>query len=140
MRFAASFDAPAAILSVMLVDIGSHRRLTTAQVSTGSLVCGLDGPTIPTKRFAVERETSAYRILSRGWMDARNAEAPWARRRLEPDAWHRYAIAMEPFDQTVTAGDRLRLIIFGTDPEATTKPRGQRLSTINTASVTLELG
>lgn len=140
VRFAASFDAPAAILSVMLVDIGSHRRLTTAQVSTGSLVCGLDGPTIPTKRFAVERETSAYRILSRGWMDARNAEAPWARRRLEPDAWHRYAIAMEPFDQTVTAGDRLRLIIFGTDPEATTKPRGQRLITIDTASVTLELG
>lgn len=47
---------------------------------------------------------------------------------------------MEPFDQTVTAGDRLRLIIFGTDPEATTKPRGQRLITIDTASVTLELG
>lgn len=135
VEFEASFDSPAAILSVMLVDVGTHERLTCEQETVGSMRCGLNGPEIELKRFVTEREPSPYRVLTRGWTNAQNVDGSWTKRRLEPGRRYHYAIDMEPFERMIPAGDRLRLIVFGVDPEATVKPSGTRRIAVDPASV-----
>lgn len=134
VSFSASFDSPTAILSVMLVDVGAHPRLTGDQEPTGrTLQCGLHGPAVELQRFV--REPSPYRVLARGWMNAQNYAGAWVKHVLEPGRTYRYDIELEPFEQTIMAGDHLRLIIFGTDPEATVTPHTVRRITIDPRTV-----
>ncbi len=71
VSFDASLDKPTAILSAMLVDLGEEKRITAEEVEAGN----------GEFTFGYEAEPSAFKVISRGWLNAQNRSALWRKRR-----------------------------------------------------------
>lgn len=112
VSFEAAIDQPTAILSAMLVDLGEDTRLTNEEVPTA------DGQFA----FGVEKEPSAYRVISRGWLNAQNRSCLWSKEEIRPGQFYSYAFDMVPTDYTIRQGHKLALIVYGIDAEATQRP------------------
>ena len=124
VSFRAACQAPTAILSAMLVELGEECRLTPEQetVQPGGLVWGLNTPVGDWKRFRVENTPSSFKVISRGWMNAQNRRNNYCKDEIEPGVFYDYAFSMVPMDHTVPAGRQLCLILYGMDVEATQRP------------------
>ncbi len=124
VSFRAACQAPTAILSAMLVEVGSQKRLTCQQqvVQAGGIHWGLNTPNSDLKRFQMEEEPSPFKVISRGWMNAQNRRNSFCKDAIKPGVFYDYQFAMVPMDHTVKAGNRLCLILYGTDVEATQRP------------------
>ena len=70
----------------------------------------------------VGREPSAFKVISRGWMNAQNRRSHYCKDTIEPGVIYDYQFSMVPMDHTVRAGRRLCLVLYGTDVEATQRP------------------
>lgn len=112
VSFDAAIDRETAILSTMLVDLGASRRITEEQISHE------DG----TYSFGVEEESSPYKVISRGWLNAQNRSCQWRKERIAPGETYHYEIEMVPTDYVLEPGHELALILYGIDAEATPRP------------------
>lgn len=124
VSFRAACQSPTAILSAMLVELGTQNRLTCEQqvVQPDGILWGLHTPTSDLKSFKVEEEPSPFKVITRGWMNAQNRRNNYCKDVIEPGKFYDYQFTMVPMDHTVRSGNRLCLILYGTDVEATQRP------------------
>lgn len=124
VSFRAACRASTAILSAMLVELGEECRLTPEQevVQAGGIPWGNNTPLGDWKRFRSEEKPSAFKVISRGWMNAQNRRSHYCKDTIEPGVIYDYQFSMVPMDHTVRAGRRLCLVLYGTDVEATQRP------------------
>jgi len=129
VSFTAAIDKPTAILSAMLVDLGEDRRITARQDKNE------DGSFL----FGLEEEPSAYKVITRGWMNAQNRSSNWSKEEVCPGEFYEYSFSMIPMDYRLRKGHKLALLIYGTDAEATQRPSVVTSVTVKTASIDTEL-
>ena len=113
--FRASFDRPTAVLSAMMVDLGEMKRLSTGTILTGN-------PDDPDEFvFKQEEEPSAYKVITRGWLNAQNRTSTWSKEEIIPGEFYDYRVDMVETDYTLRAGHRLELVLYGTDADFTVR-------------------
>lgn len=129
IEFDAAIDQPTAILSAMLVDLGTDYRLTDEEVSieNGQFI------------FGTEKEPSSYKVITRGWLNAQNRNSIWSKEEIEPNQYHHYCFDMVPTDHTVKKGHQLALILYGIDAEATQRPSTVTQITIKAHSIKMNV-
>lgn len=115
ISFKASLNRGTAILSAMLVDIGSCKRLTEEELHP-----------MPEKdealfEFGLEAEESKYRVITRGWLNAQNYKSLKYKSKLKEGESYEFSFDMVPIDYSVKKGHKLALIIYGTDAEFTVR-------------------
>ncbi len=123
ISFEAALNKNTGILSAMLVDYGKDKRysLKTETVAKNKLKWGINTPIGDIVRFQREKFESDYRIISRGWMNAQNINNNYSKLELEENKFYKFSFNMIPTDYEVKEGHKLRLIIYGTDPEFTVR-------------------
>ena len=125
LSFDAAIDRETAILSAMLVDLGEACRITEEEIQHP------DG----TYTFGLEKEPSAYKVISRGWLNAQNRSCLWSKEKIVPGEFCHYAIDMVPTDHVLASGHKLALILYGIDAEETQRPDTVTNITVDTASI-----
>ena len=133
LAFDAALDNGTAILSAMLVDLGEDHRITAKEIKVG------DEGDPDLYRFGLEEQPSAYRVISRGWLNAQNRSSLYCKDALEIGIPYRYEIDMIPTDYSVKAGHKLALILYGIDAQATQRPDTVTRITVNLDSVTTQI-
>ncbi|MGI6176908.1 MAG: CocE/NonD family hydrolase [Eubacterium sp.] len=125
VRFSAAIDSDNAILSAMLVDIGRERRLTVTQkeLSSGEFM------------FTEEEEPSEYSVISRGWLCAQNRSGLREKKPVVPGEFFTYEFEMIPAFRELIPGHKLRLIVYGTDPQCTERPYKKTEIRVDTSSL-----
>ena len=123
--FDAAIDRETAILSAMLVDLGEACRITEEEIQHP------DG----TYTFGLEKEPSAYKVISRGWLNSQNRSCLWSKEKIVPGEFCHYAIDMVPTDHVLASGHKLALILYGIDAEETQRPDTVTNITVDTASI-----
>lgn len=109
------------LISVMLVEYGESKRLTTNQkfLDNEIITLGRDSSTMKKFIFQEEEIASKYKIISRGHLNLQNREGREKKIQLIPNKEYRYIINMIPTVYTIRKGNKLGLIIYGTDVEIT---------------------
>ena len=125
LSFDAAIDRETAILSAMLVDLGEACRVTEEEIQHP------DG----TYTFGLEKEPSAYKVISRGWLNAQNRSCLWSKEKIVPGEFCHYEIDMVPTDHVLASGHKLALILYGIDAEETQRPDTVTNITVDTASI-----
>ncbi|HEU5029308.1 MAG TPA: Xaa-Pro dipeptidyl-peptidase [Spirillospora sp.] len=118
----ASLDGRSPYLTALLVDYGTDSRPTGARVDTGQKVCY--GQSVPgdegcTTRQALAMQTAPYKIITRGWLDARNRNSFSRTDPIAPGRTYAFRWDLQPTDYTVKAGHRLGVILLSTDHDYT---------------------
>jgi X-Pro dipeptidyl-peptidase len=127
----ASLDGRSPYLTALLVDYGTDTRPTGARVNTGEEVCygqSVPGDSGCTIRQALHTETAPYKIITRGWLDARNRHGFARTEPIEAGRTYTFRWDLEPADYTVKAGHRLGVILLSTDHDYTLRyPAGTKV-------------
>ncbi|WP_433461510.1 Xaa-Pro dipeptidyl-peptidase [Spirillospora sp. CA-128828] len=128
----ASLDGRSPYLTALLVDYGTDTRPTGARVNTGQEVCygqSVPGDSGCTIRQALATETAPYKIITRGWLDARNRHDFSRTEPVEPGRTYGFRWNLEPTDYVVKAGHRLGVILLSTDYDYTLRyPAGTEVT------------
>lgn len=128
----ASLDGRSPYLTALLVDYGTDTRPTGARVDTGQRVCY--GESVPgdegcTTRQALRTETAPFKIITRGWLDARNRHSPSRTEPIRPGKAYDFRWDFEPTDYVVKPGHRLGVVVLSTDYDYTLRyPAGTRVT------------
>ncbi|GAA2591441.1 Xaa-Pro dipeptidyl-peptidase [Actinomadura fulvescens] len=130
--FRASLDGRSPYLTALLVDYGTDTRPTGARVDTGERVCfgqGVPNDDGCTTRQAHRVETAPYKIVTRGWLDARNRHSPSRTEPIKPGKAYDFRWNFEPTDYVFKPGHRLGVIVLSTDYDYTLRyPAGTKLT------------
>ncbi|MFG2001258.1 Xaa-Pro dipeptidyl-peptidase [Spirillospora sp. NPDC048911] len=130
--FRASLDGRSPYLTALLVDYGTDTRPTGARLDTGQRVCfgqGVPGDDGCTTRQALVTATAPYKIVTRGWLDARNRHSPSRTEPIKPGKAYDFRWDFEPTDYVFKAGHRLGVIVLSTDYDYTLRyPAGTKLT------------
>jgi X-Pro dipeptidyl-peptidase len=145
MSVRASLDGRSPYLTALLVDYGTDTRPTGARYDTGERVCfglGVTGDDGCTTRQAHVLETAPFKIVTRGWLDARNRHSPSRTEPIAPGRMYRFRWNFEPTDYVFKPGHRLGVIVLSTDYDYTLRyPAGTRLTLQpGTSKVMLPIG
>ncbi|MFG2246561.1 Xaa-Pro dipeptidyl-peptidase [Spirillospora sp. NPDC048823] len=128
----ASLDGRSPYLTALLVDYGTGTRPTGRRADTGERVCygqGVPGDDGCTTRQALETETAPYKIITRGWLDARNRHDPGRTEPIRPGRTYTFRWDLQPADYTVEPGHRLGVIVLSTDYDYTLRyPAGTEVT------------
>ncbi|MCO5973741.1 Xaa-Pro dipeptidyl-peptidase [Actinoallomurus soli] len=128
----ASLDGRSPYLTALLVDYGTDTRPTGAVASTGEQVCygeGVPGDDGCTTRTAHVTETKPFKIVTRGWLDARNRHDPARTEPVKAGKMYDFTWDLQPNDYVFKAGHRLGVVVLSTDYDYTLRyPAGTRLS------------
>ncbi|WP_242614470.1 Xaa-Pro dipeptidyl-peptidase [Actinomadura roseirufa] len=128
----ASLDGRSPYLTALLVDYGTDTRPTGTRVDTGVRVCyglGVPGDDGCTTRQALRTETDPYKIITRGWLDARNRHSASRSEPIEPGKAYDLRWDFEPTDYVVKPGHRLGVIVLSTDYDYTLRyPAGTKVT------------
>ncbi|QXJ26285.1 Xaa-Pro dipeptidyl-peptidase [Actinomadura graeca] len=131
MSVRASLDGRSPYLTALLVDYGTDTRPTGARSDTGERVCygqGVPGDDGCTTRQALLTETAPFKIITRGWLDARNRHDPGRTEQIEAGETYRFRWDFEPTDYVVKAGHRLGVVVLSTDRDYTLRyPAGTKV-------------
>ncbi|PRX04527.1 UNVERIFIED_ORG: dipeptidyl-peptidase IV [Actinomadura viridilutea] len=132
MSVRASLDGRSPYLTALLVDYGTDTRPTGARVDTGERVCfgqGVPGDDGCTTRQAHRTETAPFKIVTRGWLDARNRHSPSRTEPIAPGREYTFRWDLEPTDYVFKPGHRIGVVILSTDHDYTLRyPAGTRLT------------
>ncbi|MEV0581743.1 Xaa-Pro dipeptidyl-peptidase [Nonomuraea sp. NPDC050310] len=113
---------PSPTLTALLVDLGPGRRPTGELEPTGKERCF--EPEVCQYLFRWETANTPWKIVSRGWTDARSGTVRWA---------------LQPQDHVFAKGHRIALVLLSTDPEYTLRyPPGTRV-TVDLGQTSLRL-
>lgn len=142
----ASLDGASPYVTALLVDYGTDTRATAGTVAdTSQQICygeGIPGDTGCAFRTAHRTETADFKIVSRGWMDARNRNSPARQDRVVEGREYRLEWGMQPQDYVFKKGHRLGVVLMSTDHDYTLRyPAGTRMTVRSgVSSVTLPVG
>ncbi|WP_242893565.1 Xaa-Pro dipeptidyl-peptidase [Actinomadura litoris] len=144
MSVRASLDGRSPYLTALLVDYGTDARPTGGRLDTGERVCfgqGVAGDDGCTTRQKLYTETAPYKIITRGWLDARNRHSPSRTEPITPGKAYDFRWDFQPTDYVVKAGHRLGVIVLSTDYDYTLRyPAGTTVTlTPGTSKVLLPL-
>ncbi|SPT56659.1 Xaa-Pro dipeptidyl-peptidase [Actinomadura madurae] len=119
-------------LTALLVDYGTDARPTGARDGTGQEVCfgqSVPGDSGCTTRQVLRTETAPYKIVTRGWLDARNRHGLGRTDPVEPGRTYTFRWDLEPTDYVVKAGHRLGVVLLSTDYDYTLRyPAGTEVT------------
>lgn len=130
VSFDAAIDKKTAILSAMLVDIGADCRITAEQVP-------VEGDN--TFVFGTEASPSAYKVISRGWLNAQNRTCLWSKEDIAAGQIYSYDFDMVPTDHSLKKGHKLALILYGIDAQQTLRPDTVTRIEIPTDSIRVQI-
>lgn len=130
VAFDAAIDKKTAILSAMLVDIGTDFRITAEQVPVD---------TDDTFVFGTETSPSAYKVISRGWLNAQNRTCLWSKEEITAGQIYHYDFDMVPTDHSLKKGHKLALILYGIDAQQTLRPDTVTRIEIPTDSIRVQI-
>ncbi|MQY08577.1 Xaa-Pro dipeptidyl-peptidase [Actinomadura macrotermitis] len=141
----ASLDGRSPYLTALLVDYGTDTRPTGTRDTTAEQVCfGQSVPGDPgcTTRQVLHTETAPYKIITRGWLDARNRHGAARSEPLRAGKQYSLRWDLEPTDYVVKPGHRLGVIVLSTDYDYTLRyPAGTKVSLVpGTSKVWLPVG
>lgn len=141
VRFKASINAGAGILSAMLVDYGSLCRYTTEQriIKEQGVVWGRNTEAKDLVYFVREKQPSVYRVITRGCMSAKNRTNLYSIDEVKPNTEYTFEFEMVAMDYTLEIGHQLGLIIYGADAEVTQRPLTAREITVDENSIQIEV-
>ena len=129
VRFRAALDRPTSIVSVMLLDIGSEKRLIPGDTrEEGGFFY-----------FCTEDEPSPYKVISMAHMNAQNRSSCFEKEGTVPGEFYEYSLVMEPTDYTVRDGHDMALVIYGSDPRQTLRPYVITNIKVDISSITAEI-
>lgn len=130
VSFDAAIDQKTAIFSAMLADLGEDCRLTAEQVQVDD-----DGTFV----FGTETSPSAYKVISRGWLNAQNRSCLWSKEEIVPGQTLTYSFDMVPTDYSLKKGHKLALILYGIDAQQTQRPDTVTRIQIPTGSIRVQV-
>ncbi|MFI6643678.1 Xaa-Pro dipeptidyl-peptidase [Streptomyces sp. NPDC050504] len=139
----ASLKGTSPYVTALLVDYGTDTRSTAGLYQdTSQQICygqGIPGDTGCTYRTRHRTETADFKIVSRGWLDARNRVTPERQTKLVEGREYRLRWGMQPQDYVFKKGHRLGVVLISTDHDYTLRhPAGTELSVRSgVSSVTL---
>lgn len=142
----ASLDGTSPYVTALLVDYGTDTRATAGTVAdTSERICygqGIPGDTGCAYRTKHRTETADFKIVSRGWLDARNRNSPARQDRVVEGREYRLEWGMQPQDYVFKKGHRLGVVLISTDYDYTLRyPAGTRMTVRSgVSSVTLPVG
>lgn len=120
VAFDASIDRDTAIFSAMLVDLGEDCRITAEELPVEKKDGENKVPVVKGLfRFGQEAVPSAYKVISRGHLNAQNRTCLWNKQRVEPGQFYHYEFEMTPTDYTLKKGHKLVFLLYGIDAEQT---------------------
>ncbi|MEV3991764.1 Xaa-Pro dipeptidyl-peptidase [Streptomyces sp. NPDC049837] len=133
MSVRASLDGTSPYVTALLVDYGTDTRATAGTVAdTSQLVCygeGVPGDTGCAYRTRHRTETADFRIVSRGWLDARNRDSVERQSPVVEGREYRLEWEMQPQDYVFKKGHRLGVVLISTDHDYTLRhPAGTRMT------------
>ncbi|MEU0398503.1 Xaa-Pro dipeptidyl-peptidase [Streptomyces sp. NPDC006208] len=139
----ASLEGTSPYVTALLVDYGSDTRASAGTVAdTSQQICygeGIPGDTGCTYRTRHRTESADFKIVSRGWLDARNRHSPARQDKVVEGREYRLKWDMQPQDYVFKKGHRLGVVLISTDYDHTLRyPAGTRMSVrTGISSVTL---
>ncbi|MBB5074918.1 Xaa-Pro dipeptidyl-peptidase [Nonomuraea endophytica] len=118
-------------LTALLVDFGTDSRPTGALVPTGETWCygqGVPGDTGCTAIRTHAVAETPYKIVSRGWLDARNRNRMDRTEPLRPGKEYTFTWDFQPQDYLFKKGHKLGVVILSTDHDYTLRyPAGTNI-------------
>ncbi|TYB41642.1 Xaa-Pro dipeptidyl-peptidase [Actinomadura chibensis] len=128
----ASLDGQSPFLTALLVDYGTDTRPTGARDNTDQQVCfgqSVEGDPGCTIRQTLRTETAPFKIITRGWLDARNRHDFARTEPIKPGKTYTFKWDFVPTDYVVKAGHRLGVILLSTDYDYTLRyPAGTKVT------------
>ncbi|TYK45334.1 Xaa-Pro dipeptidyl-peptidase [Actinomadura decatromicini] len=128
----ASLDGRSPFLTALLVDYGTDTRPTGARDNTDQQVCfgqSVEGDPGCTIRQTLRTETAPFKIITRGWLDARNRHDFSRTEPIKPGKTYTFTWDFVPTDYVVKAGHRLGVILLSTDYDYTLRyPAGTKVT------------
>lgn len=116
VSFEVSPEQSEGLMSVMLVDYGCRRRITTEQKEL------FDEKMNSKFIFEEEEKESEYKIITRGHINLQNIGGKDKKISLDIEKEYECEIDMIPTFYSIPKGHKLGLIIYGTDVEITQRP------------------
>ncbi|GAA2288434.1 Xaa-Pro dipeptidyl-peptidase [Streptomyces kunmingensis] len=131
-----SLSGTSPYVTALLVDYGRDTRATsgtvtdtTQQICYGERVPDLPGETGCAYRTKHATETADFKIVTRGWLDARNRHSFAHQSRVVEGREYRLRWSMQPEDYVFKAGRRLGVVLISTDHDYTLRyPAGTRMT------------
>ncbi|MBO1335415.1 Xaa-Pro dipeptidyl-peptidase [Streptomyces sp. VRA16 Mangrove soil] len=132
----ASLAGSSPYVTALLVDYGRDTRATSGtvtdtsqQVCYGQAVPGMSGETGCAYRSKHATETADFKIVTRGWLDARNRVSYARQSKVVEGREYRLRWDMQPEDYVFKAGHRLGVVLISTDYDYTLRyPAGTRMT------------
>ncbi|MFC3998840.1 Xaa-Pro dipeptidyl-peptidase [Nocardiopsis sediminis] len=139
----AAMDGPSPYLSALLVDYGTDTRATGAveydrdnEICYGEGVPEDTGCAFPSHHVT---ETADFKIVTRGWIDARNRRSESWQTPVVADRMYRYSWELQAQDYVFKAGHRIGIVLISTDHDYTQRyPEGTEI-TVDTGRTTVDL-
>ncbi len=78
-------------------------------------------------------------LISRGWADPQNYRSITESEPLQPGKFYELSFALQPDDQVISAGEKIGLMIFSSDPEFTLLPEAGTELTVDLDATSIEL-
>ncbi|MEU6846293.1 Xaa-Pro dipeptidyl-peptidase [Streptomyces sp. NPDC046716] len=132
----ASLSGTSPYVTALLVDYGRDTRATAGtvtdtsrQVCYGEGVPGLPGETGCAYRAKHATETADHKIVTRGWLDARNRNSDARQSTVVEGKEYRLRWDLQPEDYVFKAGHRLGVVLISTDHDYTLRhPAGTEMT------------
>jgi len=119
-------------LTALLVDYGTDTRPDGSLVSTGEEYCygqGIPGDTGCTILRRLGTSETAYKIVTRGWLDVRNRHRPDRTEPIRPGKEYTFTWDFQPQDYVFKKGHRIGVVIISTDHDYTLRyPAGTEVT------------
>lgn len=119
-------------LTALLVDYGEDTRPNGTLVPTGENYCygqGIPGDTGCTALRRLGTAVSPYKIVTRGWLDARNRHRPDRTVALRPGKEYAFSWDFQPQDYVFKKGHRIGVVIISADYDYTLRyPAGTEVT------------
>lgn len=134
-------DAPTAIISARLVDIGSAFRLqpTASIVARGNYPLGFDWQYENTLEFAPQKQPNAAQLISFSHANLQNPVDGATAVTVNPGEWVDMQLTLQPTRYHLPAGRQLVLIVHGADMAQTIRPTATPTITVDLKASHLDL-
>ncbi|WP_461213211.1 Xaa-Pro dipeptidyl-peptidase [Lacticaseibacillus sp. GG6-2] len=117
-------DAPTAILSVRLIDLGEAKRFNPVAtiVDRGTYQFAYDGKHVDIREFTQADKPTASKLISYGHLNLQNPHNAYEVQQITPGKPFAVDLDLQPTHYLLPAGRQLGLIIHGADMAQTIRP------------------
>ncbi len=133
LKLTLAIDAPSAIVSVRLVDLGDAKRFnpTASVVDASAYPLGFDFKSANIMEFKVAEKTSAAKLMTFAHANTQNPLSPAESIVTAPGQAITLELDLQPTRYHLPAGRQLALIVHGADQAQTIRPTREVTYTVN---------